>query len=50
MKMSSNKIPALQLYKIVSLFHYEIRQDVWRNAVKIPGVLFPALEAKVQVA
>jgi hypothetical protein len=24
-------LQALQLYKIVSLLHYELRQDVWRN-------------------
>jgi len=41
---------ALQLYKNVSLFNYELRRDVWRNAGKTPGILIPALEAKVQVA
>jgi hypothetical protein len=43
-------LETLQLYKIFSLFNYELRHDVWRNASKTPGILFPALQAKVQVA
>jgi len=43
-------LQTLQLYKIVSLFNYEPRHDVWRNASKTPGILVPALEAKVKVA
>ena len=46
--MSSSTLPALQFYKIVSLLHYELRQDEWKNAVKIPSVLVPSAEAKVQ--
>jgi hypothetical protein len=33
----------LQLYKFVSLLNYVLCHDVWRNAVKTPGVLAPAL-------
>ena len=40
----------LQLYKIVSLLNYKLRHDVWRHAVKTPGILVPALQAKAHVA
>jgi hypothetical protein len=43
-------LQTLQLYKIVPLLNYELRHDVWRNAGKTPGILVPALEAKLQVA
>jgi len=42
-------LQTLQLYTIVPLLNYELRHDVWRNDGKTPGVLVPALEAKVQV-
>jgi len=32
------------------LFNYEPRHDVWRIASKTPGILVPALEAKLKVA
>jgi hypothetical protein len=43
-------LQALQLYKIVSFLHYKLRQGVWRNYSKTPGVFFPAVDAKAQVA
>jgi hypothetical protein len=42
-------LQTLQVYKIVFLLNNELRHDVWRNPGKTPGVLVPALEAKVQV-
>jgi hypothetical protein len=47
--MTRSNLTDAKLYKIVSLFNYELRHDVWRNAGKTPGVLVPALRAKVQV-
>jgi hypothetical protein len=43
-------LQTLQLYNIVSLLNYELRYYVWRNAGKSPRILFPAREAKAQVA
>jgi len=42
-------LQTLQLYRIVSLLNYELRNDVWGNAGKTPGDIVPALQAKVQV-
>jgi len=32
------------------LFNHDPRHDVWRNASKTPGIVVPAIEAKVKVA
>jgi hypothetical protein len=42
-------LQTLQHYETVSLLNYDLRDDVWRNISKTPGILVPVLEAKVQL-